>query len=315
MGELSVPATIATRRPAPLLNKIVRYRHYYALLLPAVAIFLLFRYIPMAGIVIAFKKYNLVDGLFGSPWVGFTYFERLFTSPQFYRVLKNTIVISLLKVLIGFPGPIIFALMLNEIANLRGKKILQTISYLPHFVSWVVVGGLIRDLLSQRGVVNYILGLLGVDSVIFLQQEEMFVPILIGSMIWKNVGWGSIIYLAAISSIDPQLYEAAALDGAGRIQRIRHITVPSIIHVIVILFLLRIGDIMEAGFDQIFNLYNPLVYSVGDIIDTYVFRTGITNFQYSYAAAVDLFKNITGLILLLIVNYGTKRLGSEATVV
>ena len=315
MSELSIPVSPARRRSASLIGRIVKYRHYYALLLPALAIFLLFRYVPMAGIVIAFKKYNLVDGLFGSPWVGFTYFERLFNSPQFYRVLKNTVVISLLKVLIGFPGPIIFALMLNEIANLRGKKIFQTISYLPHFVSWVVVGGLIRDLLSQRGIVNYLTGLFGADPVIFLQQEEMFVPILILSMIWKNVGWGSIIYLAAISSIDPQLYEAAALDGAGRIQRIRHVTLPSIVHVIVILFLLRIGDIMEAGFDQIFNLYNPLVYSVADIIDTYVFRTGITDFQYSYAAAVDLFKNLTGLILLLIVNYGTKRLGSEATVV
>ena len=221
MSELSIPVSPARRRSASLIGRIVKYRHYYALLLPALAIFLLFRYVPMAGIVIAFKKYNLVDGLFGSPWVGFTYFERLFNSPQFYRVLKNTVVISLLKVLIGFPGPIIFALMLNEIASLRGKKIFQTISYLPHFVSWVVVGGLIRDLLSQRGIVNYVTGLFGADPVIFLQQEEMFVPILILSMIWKNVGWGSIIYLAAISSIDPQLYEAAALDGAGRVQRIR----------------------------------------------------------------------------------------------
>ena len=223
--------------------------------------------------------------------------------------------ISVLKVLIGFPGPIIFALMLNEIAQRRPKKVFQTISYLPHFVSWVVVGGLARDVLSQRGVINFIGGLFGIEPVIYLQQEELFVPILIFSMIWKNIGWGSIIYLAAIASIDPQLYEAAALDGAGRIQRIRYVTLPSIIHVIVILFLLRIGDILEAGFDQVFNLYNPMVYSVADIIDTYVYRVGIADFQYSYAAAVDLFKNVVGLILLLIVNHVTKRLGSDATVV
>ena len=298
-----------------LIKKVLKYRDYYLLLLPAIALFILFRYIPMAGIVIAFKKYNLVDGLFGSPSAGFMYFERLFNSPQFYRVLKNTIVISVLKVLIGFPGPIIFALMLNEIAQRRPKKVFQTISYLPHFVSWVVVGGLARDVLSQRGVINFIGGLFGMEPVIYLQQEELFVPILIFSMIWKNIGWGSIIYLAAIASIDPQLYEAAALDGAGRIQRIRYVTLPSIIHVIVILFLLRIGDILEAGFDQVFNLYNPMVYSVADIIDTYVYRVGIADFQYSYAAAVDLFKNVVGLILLLIVNHVTKRLGSDATVV
>ena len=297
------------------LAEVYRHREYLLLLLPALVIFVLFRYIPMAGIVIAFKKYTIAGGLFGSPWVGFTYFERLFDSEKFYQVLWNSIRISFLKIAIGFPGPIIFALLLNEVRQVAWKKSFQTISYLPHFVSWVVVGGIVRDVLSVHGVVNGMIGFIGAEPRLFLQEMHSFLPIVITSMIWKNIGWGSIIYLAAITSIDPDLYEAAEIDGAGRVRRMWHITLPSITHVIIILFLLRIGNILEAGFDQIFNLYNPLVYDVADIIDTYVYREGISGFQYSLTAAASLFQNVVGLMLLLMVNVVTRRMQADYSVV
>ena len=278
-------------------------------------LFVLFRYIPMAGIVIAFKKYTIDGGLFGSPWVGLDYFQRLFASEKFYQVLWNSVRISFFKIVVGFPGPIVFALLLNEIANLRWKKSFQTISYLPHFVSWVVVGGVVRDVVSAHGIVNGVIEAFGGDVRLFLQEPGSFLPIVLISQIWKNVGWGSIIYLAAITGIDPQLYEAAQIDGAGRLQRMWHITVPSISHVIIILFLLRIGNVLEAGFDQIFNLYNPLVYDVADIIETYVYRVGINGFQYSLTAAASLFQNVVGLVLLLLVNVVTRRVKAEYAVV
>ena len=319
MSEEMMVATQRAKRGAGVrgtfLREVYRHREYLLLLLPALVIFVLFRYIPMAGIVIAFKKYTIAGGLFGSPWVGFTYFERLFDSEKFYQVLWNSIRISFLKIAIGFPGPIIFALLLNEVRQVAWKKSFQTISYLPHFVSWVVVGGIVRDVLSVHGVVNGMIGFFGAEPRLFLQEMHSFLPIVITSMIWKNIGWGSIIYLAAITSIDPDLYEAAEIDGAGRVRRMWHITLPSITHVIIILFLLRIGNILEAGFDQIFNLYNPLVYDVADIIDTYVYREGISGFQYSLTAAASLFQNVVGLMLLLMVNVVTRRMQADYSVV
>ncbi|MCY4484284.1 MAG: ABC transporter permease subunit [Spirochaetaceae bacterium] len=319
MSEQMMVAAEGAKRGAgargTFLKEVYRHREYLLLLLPALVIFVLFRYIPMAGIVIAFKKYTIAGGLFGSPWVGFTYFERLFDSEKFYQVLWNSIRISFLKIAIGFPGPIIFALLLNEVRQVAWKKSFQTISYLPHFVSWVVVGGIVRDVLSVHGVVNGMMGFFGAEPRLFLQEMHSFLPIVITSMIWKNIGWGSIIYLAAITSIDPDLYEAAEIDGAGRVRRMWHITLPSITHVIIILFLLRIGNILEAGFDQIFNLYNPLVYDVADIIDTYVYREGISGFQYSLTAAASLFQNLVGLMLLLMVNVVTRRMQADYSVV
>ena len=319
MSEEMMVATKGAKRGTgargTFLQEVYRHREYLLLLLPALIIFVLFRYIPMAGIVIAFKKYTIAGGLFGSPWVGFTYFERLFDSEKFYQVLWNSIRISFLKIAIGFPGPIIFALLLNEVRQTAWKKSFQTISYLPHFVSWVVVGGIVRDVLSVHGVINGMMGFFGAEPRLFLQEMHSFLPIVITSMIWKNIGWGSIIYLAAITSIDPDLYEAAEIDGAGRVRRMWHITLPSITHVIIILFLLRIGNILEAGFDQIFNLYNPLVYDVADIIDTYVYREGISGFQYSLTAAASLFQNVVGLMLLLVVNVVTRRMQADYSVV
>jgi putative aldouronate transport system permease protein len=284
-----------------------RYRYVYLLIFPALAFIVLYRYVPMWGVTIAFKDFKAPLGILGSPWAGLKHFRNMFGSAQFIRVMRNTIVISGLKLLIAFPMPIVFAILLNEIRRIRVKRVVQTISYLPHFMSWVVVGGIVREMLNLRGPINTVVELLGGTPELWLTNETLFVPILLGSAVWRGVGWGSIIYLSAITGIDPQLYEAAEIDGASRVQRMIHITLPSIVPVIVILFLLRVGQILDAGFDQIFNLYNPLVYSVGDIIDTYVYRLGLVQLDFSLATAAGLFKNVLGLILMIGVNLGLKR--------
>ena len=289
----------------------------------AIVLFFLFRYVPMAGLVLAWKKFTVSGGLFGSPWVGWTYFERLFTAPDFLRVLRNTVFINVvLRMGIAFFMPILFALLLNEIMNMRFKRLVQTISYLPHFLSWVVVASLIRPLTSANGPLNLLAELAGMETpILFLQRSgwflvhsgrdiwDGFLVIILVSDIWKGIGWGSIIYLAAISSIDPSLYESAEIDGAARVQKIRYITLPSITFVIVIMFLLQLGNVLELGFDQIFNLYHPLVYDVGDIIGTYIYRSGLQDFRYSFATAAGLFQNVVGLIALVGANWFVKRLG------
>jgi putative aldouronate transport system permease protein len=306
--------TTGADRTRALLREMYRHRAYYLIILPAIVCFIVVKYIPIGGIVLAFKNYTITGGIWGSEWAGLKYFERMLGSADFLRVFRNTIVISLLKMATVFPAPIVFALMLNEVFNLRLKKTFQTVSYLPHFISWVVAAGLFRSFLSFEGPVNYLLELFTDQRVVFMKDPFFFMMVVVTSGVWKTVGWGSIIYLAAIAGIDPELYDAAEIDGAGRMQRIVHITLPAILPVIVVLFLLRIGEIFDAGFDQIFNLYSPIVYSVGDIIDTYVYRQGLVNLQFSYTTAVGLSKNILGLIMLLIMNYVVKRLGARGTV-
>ncbi len=290
-----------------------RYRHFYVLALPAVVCMVLANYVPMGGLVLAFKRYNVSGGIFGSPWVGLQYFERMLRSPDFARIFANTLIISLAKLAIAFPAPILFALLLNEVRMMFFKRTIQTISYLPHFVSWVVAAGLIRSFLGLEGPANAVLRLFGVTPTVWLTVPDLFVPLLVVTEVWKSVGWGSIIFLAAITSIDPELYEAAQIDGASRLQRMVAITLPSISYVIVITFLLRVGQLLNAGFDQIFNLYNPLVFSVGDIIDTYIYRMGIEDSQYSYTTAIGLTRNVLGIVLLGLTNAVTRRLGGRGT--
>ncbi len=310
----------APRRPAPAgrpracgprAANLLKYKERYLLLIPALALFLVFRYVPMAGIVLAWKQFTVTGGLFGSPWAGWKFFERLFQSPDFFRVLRNTLFINgVLRMGIAFFMPIVFALLLNEVANLRFKRVVQTVSYLPHFLSWVVVASLIRPLAASTGPLNLLAAAAGLETpILFLQRPGTFLAIVLVSDVWKGVGWGSIIYLAAISGIDPALYESAQIDGAGRLQQMRFITLPAITFVIVIMFLLQLGNILELGFDQIFNLYHPLVYDVGDIIGTYVYRVGLQDFRYSFATAVGLFQNVIGLAALVGANWFIKRLG------
>lgn len=272
---------------------------YVLLLLPLVSLFI-FRYLPIYGIIIAFKDYKMSKGFWGSPWNNFHHFKILFGSVYFWRIFKNTIIISLLRIIFGFPAPIVLALLLNEAGNLKFKRVVQSISYLPHFLSWVVLAGIIIEILSpQRGIIAHIYRLFGSQAPNFLTSKQYFRPMLIFTGVWQGVGWGTIIYLASISSIDPGLYESASIDGANRLQRAVYITIPSLVPIMVILFILQLGRILNAGFDQIFNLYNPLVYKVADIIDTYVYRIGILQRKYDFTTAVGLFKNFIGVALIL----------------
>ena len=282
----------------------------FLMFLPAVCYFVLFKYIPMYGIVIAFKQFNLAKGIFDSPWIGLANFTKLFSNNLFMRALRNTVIISALKWIVGFPAPIIFSLLLNEIRNAPLKKTVQTISYLPHFLSWIVLSGIFTQLLSPgNGAVNYLLStLFGIKPIYFLASNAWFRSVLVITGLWKGVGWGTIIYLAAISSIPPELYEAADCDGASRFQKMLFITVPTIAPVITIQLILSTGNLLEAGFDQVFNLYNESVYETSDIIDTYVYRYGLQKMMYAETTAVGLIKNVIGFIIVLGTNALAKRI-------
>lgn len=263
----------------------------------------------MAGLMIAFKDFSFSKGIFGSNWVGLKYFKFIFTRhPDFYRILTNTVLINLYKLVFAFPVPIILALMLNEIANLRFKRILQTLIYLPHFVSWVIFGGIVIQFLSpSTGIVNDLVKLFGAKPIFFLTEPKLFRGIIVVTHIWKGAGWGTIIYLAALAGVDPQLYDAAIIDGASRWQQIWYVTLPSISSTIVVLLLLNIGRLMYVGFEQIFVLYNPTVYVTGDVISTYVYRIGIGNARFSMATAIGMFQSVIGLTLISVSNAMSRR--------
>jgi putative aldouronate transport system permease protein len=312
--------TIATSKDTGKISKIardikkyfMRDKYLYLLLFPGILALFIFNYVPMYGVTIAFKEFNIFAGIAKSPWVKFLQFERLFRNPDFLRILRNTLLISLYKLAWGFPAPIILAILLNELKNRHFKRVTQTILYLPHFISWVIFAGLIVTFLNPTsGVINDLISRSGGDKIDFLASKKMFRSILVISEVYKGAGWGTIVYLSAISGIDPQLYEAAVVDGASRFRQIWHITLPSIRSVIVILLILNLGNILNAGFQQVFLLYNPLVYEVGDIIDTFVFRKGIVDSNYSLAAAAGLFKNIIALILIVSTNLFVKKLGED----
>ena len=289
-------------------SRVRRMRLLYLSMLPALLLLLVFNYLPMYGIVIAFKNFQASRGILGSPWNNFENFEFLFGSFQFQRVMRNTVIISLQRIVFGFPAPILLALIINEFANSWWKKGIQSITYLPHFISWVVMAGILVEILSpQRGVIGYLYTVLGRDAPLLLTNTSVFRPILIATDVWKEMGWGSVIYLAAISSIDPTMYDVARIDGAGRVRQATAITLPSLLPVITILFILRLSYILDAGFEQVFNLYNPLVYEVADIIDTYVYRVGILSQEFEFATAAGLFKNVVGVALIVLVNAVIRR--------
>jgi len=300
---------VRTRNHA-LLKECLKHKYLYLFLLPAMVWYIVFYYIPMYGITIAFKDFSIIKGILGSPWVGFEHFEAMWNSPEFTRVLRNTLVISGLKLVFVYTSGIVLALALNEIFHDKFKKFVQSVTYIPHFLSWVIIGSVMVELLSpSSGLVNKIIMLFGGDPIYFLAEEKWFVPILVLSDIWQSCGWGSIIYLAAIAGIDPQMYEAATIDGAGRFRKIWYITLPSIMNVIIIMMIFNIGYIMNSGFDQIFNLYNPRVYEVSDILDTYVYRVGLIQMNYSFSTAVGVFKSVIGLALVLAANKLANRFG------
>ncbi|MGN7455930.1 ABC transporter permease [Paenibacillus pasadenensis] len=310
------PAVMAGKRTrearGSLLKDIVRDRYLYLLLLPGLLLVLVFKYMPMYGVIIAFQEYNIYKGITGSEWVGFDQFTRLFNSPDFTEILGNTIIISVYKLIASFTLPIILALLLNELHSKLFKRFAQSVVYLPHFISWVIFSGILITFLNPvDGLVNLILQRFGVMPIDFLGDVRYFRSILVISDIYKEVGWGTIIYLAAIAGVSADLYEAARIDGANKLKQTWHVTLPAIRPVILILVILSLANILEAGFQQIFLLYNPLVYDVADIIDTYVYRVGIQEANYSYATAAGLFKSAVAMTLILTVNTIVKKSGQE----
>lgn len=286
-----------------ILGQIKRDRIFLLLLAPTLIFFIMFRYVPMFGIAIAFMDYNLFKGVFGSQWVGLKWFNLFFESPNAWVIIKNTLLLGFYKVLFGFPAPILLALMLNEVRNMVFKRSVQTVSYLPYFLSYVVVASMIDMFLSpSTGWLNHAIQNLGFPAINFLQEPEWFRTIFVSSEIWQQVGWGSIIYLAAVTTIDPQLYEAARMDGAGRLRQIWHVTLPGIATTAAIMFLLQIGGILEISLEKVFLLSNAATYDTSDIIGTYVYRIGLVQGSYSYGAAIDLFMGVIGFILVYVSN-------------
>jgi len=283
-----------------------RNKHVYLMLLPVLLYYLIFHYGPMYGAVIAFEDFNPVKGVFGSKWVGLQNFQDFFSSVYFGRLIFNTVAISVLDLIFGFPAPIILALLINELRWNPFKRLVQTVTYLPHFISVVVVVGMLVDFFARDGLVNQLM--LTTDPVAYMQSPEWFRQLFVGSGIWQHVGWGSIVYLAAIATIDPQLYDAAKVDGADRFRQMWHITVPGILPTIVILLILRMGMMMSVGYEKIILMYNPLTYETADVISTYVFRRGILQADFSFSAAVGLFNSVINFALLIAANRISRRL-------
>ncbi|CAG7615493.1 ABC transporter permease [Paenibacillus allorhizosphaerae] len=294
-----------------LMKRLRSHKVLLLMMVPGIAYFIIFHYIPMAGVVIAFKDFRILQGIAASPWVGMKHFDKAFSDPYFYTVLKNSIIISMLKLLFGFPAPVLFALLMNEIRHMIFKKVAQTVSYLPHFISWVVLSGIFISLFSLEGAVNGFMRMFHLTPVMYMAEQSYFRWILVITDIYQSFGWDSIIYFAAIAGISQELYDSALIDGAGRFKRILYITFPMLLPTICILLILRMAYILDAGFNQIFNMYNPTVYEVSDIIDTYVYRKGLIEANYSYSTAVGLFKSVIALILIVTVNKAVKAMGGK----
>lgn len=289
-----------------------RDKYLYLLALPGILFFLIFKYVPMWGVIIAFLEYSPYQGIFNSPWVGLEHFQRFFANPDFLILLRNTLAINVMSLVLFFPLPIVLSLLMNELRSKLFKKTIQTIVYLPHFLSWVIIVGITFLLLSHsEGVINKILVAAGFNQVDFLTNPDYFWLLLTLQSIWKDAGWGTIIFLAAMAGVDPQLYEAAKMDGAGRFRQMWNVTLPAIRNVIVILLILRLGHIMDVGFEQVFLMMNGAVSEVADVFDTYVFRVGIKQGQFSYSTAIGLFKSAVGLLLVVVANKVSKKLGEE----
>ena len=285
------------------------HRYLYLMLLPPTLFFIIFRYYPIAGSVIAFKKFQPLGGIWGSPWVGLQHFENLFTDPNFTRVLWNTVWIALLKLLIAFPAPILLALFLNEINHQFYKRFLQTIVYAPHFMSWVIYGAILYIVLSPaNGLVNNLIAATGAEKISFFQQPEWFVPLVLISSLLKETGFLAVIYLATISSIDPTLYEAAIMDGANRWQLMRHVTLPGLRTTIITLFILQIGFFLNVGFEQIFIMQNAMILSTADIIETFIYRVGIQRARFDFTTAAGLFNGLVGMVMVLVADRVAKRM-------
>lgn len=308
-----VHRTLPGKRGLRKLGADIRREYWlYLMLIPGLLYYLLFRYGPMIGLTMAFQNYMPFLGFFKSPWVGFAHFERFFSEPTFGLLFRNTLIFGMMNILFFFPVPIILSLLLNELRSVRFKRLTQTFIYMPHFLSWVVVYAISFTLLTQDGgVINGILTLLGKDKINFLTNVSMFRPIIMIQIIWKESGWGTIIFLAALTAVDPELYNAARIDGANRFRCLIHVTLPGIRSTIVTMLILRLGTFLDTGFEQLLLMTNPLTREVGEVFDTYVYTNGILGGQFSYSAAVGMFKSLVALVLIVVANTTAKRLGEE----
>ena len=284
-----------------------KYKHIYIILLPTILFYLVFCYAPMFGTIIAFQRFSITKGILGSRFVGLQNFVDFLSNYKFWQLIKNTLSINILGLIFGFPAPIIFALLLNELKNEKFKKTVQTITYIPHFISVVVISSLILTFLSTDGLINSIMGIFGKESIAFMTEPKYFYGIYVASTIWQELGWESIIYIAALSSIDVGLYEAAKIDGAGRFKQVLHVSIPGLMPTIIILLIMRIGQMLSLGYEKIMLLYNPSIYETADVISTYVYRRGLLNGEYSYSSAVGLFNSVINFILLISANSISKK--------
>ncbi len=301
-----------------LLQQMKQYLPFYLFVLPAIVCVILFNYMPMGGIVIAFKNYKMARGIAGSEWVGLKHFKTLFSDPNFYRVLSNTLKISILTLLTTFPVTIVFTLLVNELRSARFKKVIQTITYMPHFLSWVVVGTFVYQILSPTsGVVNAVLVNLGIldKPEFFMANQKAFVPIYLITNLWKTTGYSIVIYLATIAGIDTSLYEAASIDGANRFKKVLHITLPAMLPTMCTMLILQIGSLINVGFDPIYNLYNDATYQTADVIATYVYRKGMVESRYDFSTAIGLFQNVVSLALVLLANWFARKTNPEYKII
>lgn len=301
------------RRQARLLRTWHKNKALWLLFLPCLLYYLIFRYAPMFGLVITFKDYNLFKGIWASDWVGFKYYRMFFENPDFWPLMKNTFLLGLYKLVFGFPAPVILAILLNEVRKAAFKRFVQTVSYLPHFISNVIVASMLIMFLSPTGgLINNLLGTFGIAPINFMNEPGMFRGIYVLSEVWQHIGWETIIYLAALTAIDPQLYEAADMDGASRMRKIWHVTLPGISPAIVITLILNIGKVLEIGFEKVFLMQNPAIYDTADIISTYVYRIGMVQGNFSYGASIDLFMGIISLIFIYCANYISRRVNETS---
>lgn len=302
------------KRAGKTLSYVREHPWLYVLLLPSFIYIILFCYVPMYGVIISFKDFDLIRGIFQSDWIGVRNFEQLFTSSQFWKVFRNSITFSMLRILWGFPAPILLALLLNEVRSLAFKKGVQTIIYIPHFVSWVVVAGMVKNILGpdDTSLFNKLIGFFGMGPYNLLIMPSAFRSVVVVAEIWKAAGWGTIIYLSALTRIDVEVYEAAHIDGAGRMKCMRYITLPGISGTIAVMLILRLGSILNNGFEQIFLLYSTYVYDVADVFETYTYRIGLMDAKYGYSTAVGLFKSLAGCIMVFAANAISRKIGESS---
>ncbi|RXZ82015.1 sugar ABC transporter permease [Paenibacillaceae bacterium] len=294
------------------LRQLMKYKMLYLLSLPGILYFVVFKYIPLTGSVMAFQEFNLFKGITGSPWVGLEHFQRMFAYSEFLVILRNTLIIAGYDLILAFPIPIILALLINEVRKVFFKRFVQTAIYMPHFLSWIIIGGITIELLSPTtGAVNQVLKAFHIEPIYFMGDDSYIRTVIVGSGIWRDAGWGTILYLAALAGINPDLYEAASIDGASKWRQIRSITLPALLPTISILFLLQIGNFLDFGFDRVYVFLNAANASKAEILDTYIYRVGLLNMQYSYTTAIGVFKSVVGLVLIMLGNAVSKKATGE----